>query len=63
MIVSSIDTWSWYAMATYVQDKLGEYPHKPQVPSSLPLMQNGFVVPADETANRDLPDDPDLDAL
>jgi len=63
MCISNIDTWSWYAMATYVQDKLGEYPHEPQVPSSLPSMQNGFVVPANETANGDLPDDPDLDAF
>jgi hypothetical protein len=64
-ILSNIDTWSWYAMATYVQDKLGEYPYKPQVPTSLPTMREGYVVPAGTAilTNGTLPDDPDLFAL
>jgi hypothetical protein len=50
-------------MAAYVQDKLGGYPHKPQVPISLPSMQTGYVILANETANEQLPEDPDLVAF
>ncbi|EPE35634.1 hypothetical protein GLAREA_11334 [Glarea lozoyensis ATCC 20868] len=62
-ILSNIDTWSWYAMAAYVQDKLGEYPHRPQVPSSLPSMQTGYVSLGNQTTDVDMPEDPVLVAL
>ncbi|KAF4612498.1 hypothetical protein G7Y89_g15592 [Cudoniella acicularis] len=61
--IRGLEKAKYLGNSTCVQDKLGGYPHKPQVPSSLPSMQNGFVVLADETANGDLPDDLDLDTL
>lgn len=33
---SNPNNWAWYALATYVQQKLGEYPHRPLSPKELP---------------------------
>ncbi|KAH8586688.1 hypothetical protein B0O99DRAFT_701024 [Bisporella sp. PMI_857] len=38
-IVLNPDTWSWYALASFVQDKIGDYPHRPLVPKDLPTMR------------------------
>jgi hypothetical protein len=63
LLISNINTWSWYATAAYVQDNLGEYPYKPQVPYTLPEMKTGYVLPANEIANGALPEDPMLVAF
>lgn len=33
------DNYSWFALAAYVQDKLGEYPWRPLVPDDLPRVE------------------------
>lgn len=33
---SNADNWAWYALATYVQGRTGEYPQRPLVPKELP---------------------------
>jgi hypothetical protein len=38
VITANPDNWSWYALASYVQEKLGDYPHKPVVPNGLLAM-------------------------
>lgn len=34
--LSNADDWAWYALATYVQGRTGEYPQRPLVPKELP---------------------------
>lgn len=35
-VFTNPDNYAWYAMATYVQGKLGEYPQRPLAPKELP---------------------------
>jgi len=48
------DNWAWYALASYVQERLGEYSHKPQVPLMLSSMKWPYDVTYGISENRTL---------
>lgn len=37
--ISNADVWSGYALVSYVQGRLGHYPHRPVVPMNLTSMK------------------------
>ena len=58
-VLSNPENYAWYALATYVQGKLGEYPWRPHSPKDLPEPDDLTKV----TTNDDPIDDQDLKGL
>jgi len=62
-IWSNADNWAWYALATYVQGRIGEYPQRPLVPKELPPSPLSLLFGLGDKANLEADDENMLQML